>query len=122
MKPLLRVLAVAVLSVLLHVLIGWAWTAGAGIAAGLWVQRRGWLLGLGGVALGWAFLVAYSFAVAPQATAEMTRIFSGLLGNLPAFVTVAATVVLGAIIGALSGLLGSLIAASLKLRGDSAPA
>ncbi len=116
MKTIGKLIVVLALSLVLHLLLGWMWTAVAGIVAGLWTRRYGWLIGSVGVALGWAVLVAYSFYVAPYPTSEMARIFGAIVGNLPAAVTVAATIVIGGVIGGLGGATGNLIAASLPRR------
>lgn len=102
----MKTLATAMLSVLLHLALGWAWTLGAGLVGGAWAGRRGWLVGAGGVALGWAALVAYGFAAAPDATVRMARTVGGLFGNLPGAVAVLATVLIGALLGAAGGFAG----------------
>ena len=99
-------LATILLALVVHLALGWAWTLAAGIAGGAWARQRGWLVGLVGVAAAWAALVAYNFAIAPDATVRMARTVGGLLGNLPGFVTVLATVFVGALIGAVGGFVG----------------
>lgn len=116
MRIALKCLILTLLSIVLHLALGWAWTVGAGLAAGLWQPARGWLLGTAVVASGWAALVAYSFAVFPYGTSEMTRVFGMLMGNLPAAATVAATILIGALLGGLSGLLGSLLSRLITHR------
>ena len=107
----LRIVVVATLSLALHLTLGWTWTLLAGIGGGVWVARRGWLVGLLGVALGWLALVAYSYAVAGAATQVMTNTVGGMLGNMPGLVVVAATVLIGGLIGVLGGAVG------MSLRG-----
>ena len=99
----MKLLATAVLSLLLHLMLGWAWTAGAGIAGGAWAGRRGWLVGLAGVALGWGALIAWNLGVAPGPVGTMAAIF----GNLPGGAIVALPLVIGALLGALGGFVGS---------------
>ena len=96
----------AMLAVVLHLVLGWAWTLGAGVVGGLWAGRRGWLTGLRGVALGWAALVAWGFVAAPEATVRMARTVGGLFGNLPGVVTILATLLIGAALGTAGGLVG----------------
>lgn len=102
----MKTLATFALALALHLLLGWAWTLGAGIVGGAWAARRGWLVGAAGVALGWAALVVYNFIAAPDATVRMARTMGGLLGNLPGVVTVLATVLIGAALGAAGGFVG----------------
>lgn len=102
----MKTLVTVVLALTLHLAFGWAWTLAAGVAGGAWAGRRGWLVGLAGVAGGWAALVAYNFAAAPDATARMARTVGGLLGNLPGWATVLATVLIGALLGITGGFLG----------------
>ena len=102
----MKTLATILLALAVHLTLGWAWTLAAGIAGGAWARQRGWLVGLVGVAAAWAALVAYNFAIAPDATVRMARTVGGLLGNLPGFVTVLATVLVGALIGAVGGFVG----------------
>ena len=102
----MKVLLTFVLSLALHLALGWAWTLLAGLAGGAWAARRGWLVAAAGVATAWAALVAYNFAVAPDATVRMVHTTGGLLGNLPGAAVVGATVLIGAALGALGGVLG----------------
>lgn len=95
------------LAVLLHLLLGWEWTAMAGLAAGGWVPRRGWLAGAFVVAVDYLALVLYSLAMSRPAVVAMTETMGALLGNLPSLAVVALTVLMGALIGALSGAAGT---------------
>ncbi|MFW5973540.1 MAG: hypothetical protein ACOCTG_06065 [Bacteroidota bacterium] len=106
-------IVIAAVSLSVHLLFGWMWTALVAIAAGLVLKSRGWFVGMAGVAIGWAGLVVYSFSVAPYETAELLRIIGSLLGNLPAVVSVAATVSIGAVLGALGGLVGSTLRSAI---------
>jgi len=101
-----KTLATILLALAVHLTLGWAWTLAAGIAGGAWARQRGWLVGLVGVAAAWAALVAYNFAIAPDATVRMARTVGGLIGNLPGVAVVGATVLIGAVLGALGGVLG----------------
>lgn len=101
------------MSVVLHLALGWEWTALAAVAVGLAAGKRGWLYGAAAVVLGWGALVTYSFVIAPHATATFARTFGEILGNLPAAGTVALTLLIAGLIGALGGSLGSLL---LQLR------
>ena len=98
------------LSLVLHLTLGWAWTLGAGFAGGFWAARRGWLVGLLGVGLGWAALVGYNAVVAGPTVRRMATAVGGLLGNLPGFAVVIATVLIGALLGALGGAAGTQLA------------
>ncbi|PSQ98838.1 MAG: hypothetical protein BRD48_05940 [Bacteroidetes bacterium QS_9_68_14] len=102
----MKTLATFLLALAVHLTLGWAWTLAAGIAGGAWARQRGWLVGLVGVAAAWAALVAYNFAAAPNATTRMARTVGALLGNLPGWATVLATVLMGALLGTTGGFIG----------------
>jgi hypothetical protein len=102
-----RILVTAVVSLLLHLVLGWAWTLGAGLVGGALVDRRGWLVGAAGVALGWGALVAYSALVAPESVGALLDILGGLFGNIPRALVVVCTVFAGALLGGLGGILGT---------------
>ena len=106
----MKIIATFLLSLTLHLTLGWAWTLAAGLAGGFWAVRRGWLVGLLGVGLGWAALVGYNAVVAGPAVRQMTTTVGGLLGNLPGFAVVIATVLIGAVLGALGGAAGTQLA------------
>lgn len=103
----MKILATALLSLVLHLALGWAWTLGAGLVAGFWAGPRGWLIGAAGVGLGWAALIGYNFVRAPAAVGQMAETMGGLLGNLPAAALVAVTLLLGALLGMAGGGLGT---------------
>jgi hypothetical protein len=109
MKIYVGVLLGAMFSIVIHLTLGWAWTALAAVAVGLVMPRWGWLAGALVVALGWGALIAYSFVVAPRETIAMLEIFASLVGNLPGVATVALSLLIAGTIGALGGLLGSLL-------------
>lgn len=102
------------LSLLLHVLLGWGFTLGAGVVGGFWAVRRGWLVGTLGVGLGWLALLLYNAVVAPEALERMTTTMGGLLGNLPGSVVVGLTLLIGLLLGGLGGAIGTQAARWLR--------
>ena len=114
----MKIVVTILLAFLLHVLLGWAWTILAGLAGGLWIGRRGWLVGGIGVGLSWLGLVLYNIAVAAGPVGRMAETFGGILGNLPGPLIVALTVLIGGLLGAVGGALGTQI--SLLIGGRSA--
>lgn len=117
MSRILPVLLIALLSLLVHLTLGWQVTLMAGVVAGLWRVRRGWLIGAAGVGLAWAGLVGYNLAVAPEPTGELFRVMGGLLGPVPAPVIPLVTLALGLFLGAVGGGIGTQVA---RLAGRSA--
>ena len=105
----MKLAATAVLALVLHVLLGWAWTLGAGVVAGVWAGRRGWFVGGMGVGLSWLVLVVYNFIIAAGPVGRMTETLGGILGNLPGFAVVGITLVIGVLLGTLGGGLGTQI-------------
>lgn len=103
----MHILLTAVLSVALHVLLGWEWTLGAAVAGGAWAGRRGWFVGSAGVALGWAALLIWNFIGHPTQTQILVDTLAGLAGNIPGPVLVGATVLVGAALGAAGGWFGA---------------
>lgn len=103
----MKTLVTALLSLALHVLLGWMWTVLAGAAGGAWAVRRGWLTGAAGVALGWGVLLAYNLLFFQDETARMAVTVGAILGNLPGFAIVVASLLIGAVLGALSGFVGA---------------
>lgn len=116
MRSFGTLILITLLSLILHVFLGWMWTAVAGVAGGLASRRLGWVIGLAAVTLAWAILVGYTFVVSPGATAEMARIFGSIVGNLPGAATVAGGILIGAVIGALGGTTGQLLLLSFSDR------
>lgn len=104
-----KVIAVAILSVALHLFVGWEATILAGVLAGVWVDRHGWLLGAVGTALGWAGLVCYSAYVAPAAFRILLDTMGSFAGTIPGSVLVGGTVFVGSLLGALGGGIGSVV-------------
>ncbi len=117
---MLKTAVTAVISVALHVLLGWMWTLGAGVVGGLWAQRNGWLVGGAGVGLGWAAAVIYSLWVAPASMRilldTLAQLFGQMSGNFPDGLVVGATILIGAVLGALGGVIGA------QLRPQATPA
>ena len=105
----MKILGTAVLSIILHLLLGWAWTLLAGIVGGFWAVRRGWLVGTFGVGLAWAALIGYNFAVASGPVTTMTDTMGGIMGDWPGFATVALTLFIGVLLGLLGGAIGGQI-------------
>ncbi|HET6566811.1 MAG TPA: hypothetical protein VFG50_02530 [Rhodothermales bacterium] len=99
------------LAILLHVFFGWAWTVLAGVLAGMWIPRRGWLVGAAVVALDWLLLVIWNYVVAGHEVSRMLTAVGGIIGNLPGPVVVGVTLLVGALLGMFGGLIGSSITA-----------
>lgn len=116
MSYFIKLLVIALLALVLHILLGWAWTIGAGVAAGLWIGRGGWHLGAASVGMEWLVIVGYDFIVAPRAVHLMTANLGSLLGNLPFFVVVALTLLIGALLGMVGGAAGTQLARILRHR------
>lgn len=105
----MKILGTVVLSIALHLLLGWGWTLLAGIAGGLWASRRGWFVGAVGVGLGWGALIGYNFIVALGPVTAMTTTMGGIIGNLPGLATVVFTLLIGILLGLLGGAIGGQI-------------
>lgn len=105
----MKVVFTALLSIGMHLALGWEWTVLAGMIGGGWASRRGWLVGGGGTALGWAVLVGYTAGVAPASLRILVDTLGALAGNIPGEAIVGLTVLLGALLGALGGHLGALL-------------
>ena len=102
---------------LLHWMLGWAWSALAGVAMGVWVGRRGWLLGGLAVGLSWAILIVYTFIANPEATARMTDILGSIFGGLPGLAVPATSLLMGILLGVSGGLFGTGLRSVWKLIG-----
>ena len=114
MRMTLHILAVTAGALLLHITLGWAWTVGAGVLAGLLITQCGWLAGMLGVTFDWAVLVAYNYAVAPDATLIMADTMGSIIGNTPGIAVVAGTVLTGALLGGLGGWTGAFARQALR--------
>lgn len=97
----------AVLALLGHAIIGWPAVIPAAALGGFLVEKRGAVTGLLGVSMAWIGLVAYSYAVAPGPTVEMTRVVGGLAGGLPSLLIPVATILAGCVLGAAGGWFGA---------------
>lgn len=102
----MKILGTLILALLLHFLLGWAWTIVGGIVGGFWAGRHGWMVGMIGVGLSWLSLIAYSFVVAAPAVREMMYILGELVGGLPGFAILVLTWLIGLLLGTLGGLIG----------------
>lgn len=100
-------LLTAVLALLGHSTLGWIAVLPAAALGGFVVEKRGALTGLLGVATAWIGLVAFSYAVAPGPTVEMTRVVGGLAGGLPPALIPVATILAGCLLGAAGGWFGA---------------
>lgn len=105
----MKIVVTILLALILHLLLGWAWTVVAGVAVGIWKGPRGWLVGGIGVGLSWLGLVVYNYLVAAGPVGRMVDTLGGILGNLPGPVIVALTVLIGVLLGAVGGALGTQI-------------
>lgn len=114
----MRIVLTTVLSLVLHLTLGWAWTLGAGILGGALADRNGWFVGAAGVSLGWSAIAVYSIAVAPASSQILLDVLGQLAGNIPGAVIVAITVLLGALLGGLGGIIGTQLTG---LTGEEAP-
>jgi hypothetical protein len=110
----MKTLAVLIFSIALHLTLGWEWTVLAGLAGGLWAFRGGWRVGALGVLLGWGALVVWNFVVAAEPMGRMVETFGGLMGNVPGWGVVAATLLLGGLLGLLGGAAGTALRGLIK--------
>lgn len=99
------IIIVALLSVVLHVSIGWEATMLAGILGGVWGHDR-WPKAAAGVLLGWILLVLYTPIVAPAAFRVLLDTLSAFGGNIPGAVVVGLTVFLGGVLGGVGAGIG----------------
>ena len=112
--------ATIILALVLHLLLGWAWTILAGVVVGVWQGPRGWLVGGIGVGLSWLGLVLYNVVVAAEPVGRMTDTLGGILGGLPGLVIVVFTVLIGVLLGLVGGGLGTQL--GLLIKPKSVPA
>ena len=105
----MKIIVTALLSVGLHLSLGWEWTVLAGLVAGGWAPRplEGGLVGAGGTALGLAVFVVHTAVVAPASLRVLLDTVGGLAGNIPGEALVGATVLVGGVIGLLGGSIGA---------------
>lgn len=106
-----KILGVALVSLGLHLTLGWMWTVVAGFLGGVWAAPRGWFVGALGVGLAWLMLVGFNFLVAAGPMSLLISALGSLIGNtLPALI-VGATLFMGLLIGALGGWVGDALVA-----------
>lgn len=107
----MSLIVTALISIGVHLALGWQGTLLAGIVAGAWGHdpARGTLVAAGGTALGWAGLVVYSAAVAPASLRILIDTLGSLAGGIPGEALVGGTVVLGGLLGALGGGIGAVL-------------
>ncbi len=104
---MVRILAGFGIALTLHLLLGWAWSIGGGIALGGYCRCRAWLAGGIAVGLSWALLVAHAFLVAPEPTLRLITIMGAMFGDIPGIFIPVITVLIGALLGIAGGLLGA---------------
>ena len=96
-----------IITLTLHVLLGWEWTLVGGILCGWFSPERGWLKGMGVVGSAWALYVAFDWFDAPEAVTKMLGTFGQIIGNLPGLLVVVLTIFIGCLLGVFGGLIGS---------------
>lgn len=96
-----------ILTLLVHVALGWLWGAASGMAAGILWSRGAWWKAALVVSCSWAILVLYSLSTAPGPTLELHRLLGGLAGGLPAWSAPFGVVAVGGLLGLAGGLVGS---------------
>ena len=104
------------LSIGLHVLLGWAWTILAAVLAGYWAHRGGWWIGLLTLLLGWGSLLLGFTLINSESVRPTTEVMGGILGGVPGVAVVMAPLAIASLLGALGGAAGS--AASLLRYGE----
>jgi len=102
--------ATAVAALVLHVVLGWAWSVLASVGGGYFSGRRGWLVGGAALLVSWSAITWFRFLQAPAEVSEMARVVAGLAGGVPAFTTYLLTMFIGTLLGVAGGFLGSSIA------------
>ena len=122
MHPYIRIGLCVLLSLLLHMGLGWEWTLLAGMAAGLWFSVRSWLMGAAAVGCEWLLVVLYNYAVDSRAVGLMTEAMGAILGNLPGFTIVAITLAIGLLLGGLGGAIGAQVRRLVSTRRPAAHA
>lgn len=100
-------LAGIAISLAAHLVAGWIFSP-LGAVAAAWLRGRGTGILIGAVVLSgsWLLMIAYNFVAAPAATAEMTRVVSGIAGIGPGAMTVMLTSLVAALLGAAGGGVG----------------
>lgn len=94
-------------ALVLHLTVGWVFSPLGAVVAAWWRNRgTGILIGTVVLVLSWLLLIIFNYVVAPETTAEMTRVVSGLVGIGPGIVTVLLTCFVAALLGAAGGGVG----------------
>jgi len=96
----------AVSALLLHTVVGWAWSPVAAIAGGYRAQSNGWAVGAIGVGMSWTGLVFFNLFAAPAQVLEMARVVASITGGLPGWTVFLTSIIMGFLLGGLGGLLG----------------
>lgn len=104
---MVRILAGFGIALALHLLFGWMWSIGGGIALGMYCRCRAWLAGGIAVGLSWAVLVAHAFLVAPEPALRLITIMGAMFGDIPGILIPVITVLIGVLLGIAGGLLGA---------------
>ena len=106
-RPIVLFAGLLLLSVIIHVFLGWAWTITSGAAVGFLFGRHGWIYGALVVGGDWVVLLIYSYLVDARALRVMTETMGSIMGNMPSFAIVAITVLIGALLGLVGGAAGT---------------
>lgn len=113
---MVRILIGCIVAVTLHLLLGWPWSVGGGIATAMYNPRRAWIAGGIAVGLGWTLFVAHALLTAPEPAARLLAIMGGLFGNIPGVLIPVITVFVGGLLGIAGGILGTSIHAAFMSR------
>ncbi|MDX1741673.1 MAG: hypothetical protein R3178_10280 [Rhodothermales bacterium] len=103
----MRFTLIILLTLLLHLVLGWRWDVVGGALAGWYWVEEGWWRGAAIVGLVWLGLVLYSLALASGPTLELHRILAWMAHGIPAWSVPILVVLIGALIGAIGGVIGS---------------
>ncbi len=104
------------LSILLHLTLGWQASIVGAIVSGFWSIKRGWLSGMATLTLTWGILLGWSFLAARYESFEWAKILGSLLGNIPPLLSIAISILVAAILGGLAGILGESVATILSSK------
>ncbi|GAB5519254.1 MAG: hypothetical protein RhofKO_15050 [Rhodothermales bacterium] len=95
------------LSIVLHLLLGWAWTIIAAVAGGYLAHRGGWWVGMLTLLVGWGSLLLGFTLLDGQSVRATMEIMGGILGGVPGLAVVIAPLLIASILGVLGGAAGS---------------
>lgn len=104
------------LSMVLHLFVGWPWSIVGAIIVGAVHPKAGWLAGGALLTVSWAALIGSNILLAPQEAFNMINTVALLLGDLPGLVTVVATLIIAFVLGSASGWLGAAITQKRSLK------